>query len=227
MIAMVTGSGIQTRGPYMGSSYGEPYTILSTYVLSIIDTWAIALEIVAVFLIIKLGAQKTETVPERETHNVMLSIIYGLQGIGFLAAPYSVSLFYALIPLAPLDPYQIAYGGHGAGAIAAGLLYFGALIAGLVGLFVAAGLFLRWNWTKYAAAAFSALGVFGWLYLDGILLQSSAVQGLTVYNLVLGILFLATAAANGIVLYIIWRRMPLPSRFEPKVTSILASDSPK
>jgi hypothetical protein len=225
MIATVRGSSIQTTGPFMGSGYSEPYTTLNMYVFSIINTWAIALEIVAVSLIMRPRAQKAETVPRRETHNVMLSIIYGLQGVGFLAAPYYFSFIYALIPLAPLDPYQIAYGGHGAAGMMGQFLLYALFIAGLVDLLVAVGLFLRWNWTKNVATAFSAVGILGWLYIAVLLLQPSAtMEGLTVYTLTLAILFVVTAAANGIVVYVLWRGSPLPSQGQSKAPSTLASD---
>lgn len=227
MIATVKGSAIKTEGPYMATGHSEPYVTLNTYAFLTIDFWAIGLEIIAVSLIIKARTEKTGSLAEKGMHYIMLPIIYALQGVGFLAAPYYFQFVNLLVPQAPPDPYYIPYGFHGAGGILFELLLFAAFVLGIAFLSLAGVLFIRVKWARTAAFVVSVLFAFGWLYFAVLFFQSFLAQELIMLNLLLALLFLLTAIAHGIAAYVASRRPSLPSQTQLRTPSMLTADETK
>lgn len=207
MMATVTDSTIQYEGPSYPSD--EIYTVADTYTSSIISVWIIGFEIVALSLIRKERGQKTVATSASEKHNVMLSIIYALQGLGIFVAPIYYRFIYALIPRPPLPSGYIPYGGHGVSEMAAGFLLLAFNVIALVFLFVAIGLFFKKNWARKAATPISVLLTLVFSLAVPTTLKPLIDQGqLITYNIALGVLFSAVAIAHGTGAYLLAFRRP-------------------
>jgi hypothetical protein len=190
--------------------HGEPafpqdeiYTVADTYAASIASAWILGFEIVAVSLIQKGEAQKSGGVVEGEKHNVMLSIIYAVQGLGIIAAQIYYTFIYVLIPPPPLPSGYIPYGLHGAAGIAAGILFLEINTIALAFLAVAAGLFLQMKWAMKAAVPISLISVIVLLLSVATTLNSLFNPNLMfIHTIALAILFSAIAIAHGIVVHV-------------------------
>jgi hypothetical protein len=206
MTAIVTDSSIQHEGPTFPKD--EIYTVADTYAASIVIIWILGFEIVAVSLIRRGGAQKSGALVEGEKHNVMLSIIYGVQGLGIIAAQIYYTFIYVLIPPPPLPSGP---GGYipVAASFAAAYLFLEINSIALAFLSVAAGLFLKLKWARKAAFPMSLISVLVLVLGVVITLNSLANQGmLLTHNIVLSILFSAIAVAHGIVMYVVAFKKP-------------------
>lgn len=205
MTANVEGSAnqnIQTKGPF-STDYDETYSVANTYTLSIVDAWAIGLEIVAVFLIVKESFQRIPETIEKKAgpHYIMLSIIYASQGVGVIAGIQYLFWIQSIIPPAPPEFFYQS----GAGAIAGGLVLWMIYFAGFALLFLALGLFRRAKWARETVPLVSIILMGGFFFLAMRALQPLIWQGLSLsFNLALGVLFLVTVIANGIVVYVLF-----------------------
>lgn len=207
MTAVITDSSIQ---------YGEPtfpqdeiYTVADTYAASIVGAWILGFEIVAVSLIRRGGAQKSGALTEGEKHNVVLSIIYAVQGLGIIAAQIYYTFIQVLIPPPPLPSGYIPYGLLGVAGFAAGILFLQINAIALAFLAVAAGLFFQTKWAMKAALPISLISVIVLLLIVATTLSSLFNPSLMfIHTIALAILFSAIAIAHGIVVYVVALRKP-------------------
>ena len=205
MTANVEGSAnqnIQTTGPF-STDYDATYSAANTYTLSIVDAWAIGLEIVAVFLIVKESFQRIPETIEKKAgpHYIMLSMIYASQGVGVIAGIQYLFWIQSVIAPAPAEFFYQS----GAGVIAGELLLWTIYFAGFAFLFLALGLFRRAKWARETVRLVSIILMAVFFYLAIRVLQPLIWQGLSFsFNLALGVLFLVTVIANAIVVYVLF-----------------------
>lgn len=200
MRATVQDSTIQTKGPFYAWEIDETESTLTTCLISIIAVWAIPFEILVLAMIIE--GRKAEGAAL--SHDKMLAIIYGLQGIGFIAAPFWGTIINFLIP--PLPPPDFYYSSFAAGFAALFSVALALLISML--FFVAAYGFIRnRSWAKKVAFPPSFMSILVWSYTEFHLVRAWFFEQLsTSYHLSLIFLILALAIANAIaVSVLVWR----------------------
>jgi len=224
MTAIVTDSTIQHQGPSYPSD--EIYTVADTYAASIVSAWILGLEMVAVSLIRREGTHKSGAMSGGEKHNVMLSIIYAVQGLGIIAAQIYYSSKYIFIPPPPLPSGYIPYGLHGAAGIAAGILFLEINVIALAFLSVAIGLFFQKNWARKTALPMSLISALVLLLGLVTTLKPLFDQGQQItHNIAFATLFSAIAFAHGIAVYVLaYKGRRLRSRHE-FVTSGIMDDT--
>jgi len=203
MTATVEGSigqTIQTEG-FFSTGYDETYSTANTYSLSIVNSWVIGLEIVAISILTKERLQRIRHTMEKklDTHDIMLSIIYAFQGVGVIAGTPYLFWVQSVIPPAPAEFFYIS----GAGELARGFHLLMIYFAGFALLVVGLGLFRRARWARATAPLFSIILLIIFFY-EAVLAFQPLIwqQTSSSYNLALGIMFLLILIANGIVLYI-------------------------
>ena len=199
MKATVQNSTIQTEGPFYAWGIDETESMLTTYLISIIALWAIPFEILAVAMIIQ--GRKTEN--PVLLHRI-LAIVYGLQGLGLIAAPFWGAIIDFLIP--PLPPPDFYYSSI-AGALGALFSLVFAFSISMVFFVTAYGLIRKRSWAKKAAFPISFLSVLVWSYGEFHLVRAWFFEGLaTMYYLSLIFSVLALVVANAIAVYVlVWR----------------------
>ena len=111
MKAKVQNSTIQTEGLFYARGIDETESTLTTYFVFTIVVWAISSEIFAVAIVIR--SRKAEVTAL--SHDKMLAIIYILQGLGFIAAPFWGTVINFLIP--PLPPPDFYYSSFAPGFV--------------------------------------------------------------------------------------------------------------
>lgn len=191
---------IQTEGPF-NTDYDETYSTANTYSLSIVNSWIIGFEIVAIYLLTKERFQRIRHTTEKKlgTHDIMLSIIYAFQGVGVIARTQYLFWVQSVIPPAPPEFYYIS----GAGELARGYYLLMIYFAGFALLVVGLGLFRRARWARATAQLLSIMLLIIFFYGAVLAFQSLIWQRTSFsYSLALGTIFLLTLIANGIVLYI-------------------------
>jgi len=200
MSASVENSTIRTAGPFYAIEIDETESTLTAYMMSVIDVWAISFEIVAVAIIFQ--GRKAEEAERAQSR--MLASIFGLQGLGFLIAPFWGGVVNSLIP--PLPPQDFYYSSF-AGAFAALLLLALAFSISMVFFLTAYGSLKRRGWTKKLAFILSLPSLLIWSYVEFHLVRAWFFEGLsTIYYLSLIFLFLVLAVANAIaVCVLVWR----------------------
>lgn len=200
MKAKAQDSTIQTEGPFYAHGIDETESTLTTYFIFTITVWAIPCEIFAVATIIRSRKEEEPAL----SHDKMLTIIYILQGLGFIATPFWGTVINFLIP--PLPPPDFYYSPFAAGFAVLLLIALASAISAV--FFVTAYAIVRnKGWAKKVAFLISFLSVIVWSYAEFHLVRGWFFEGLsTMYYLSLILLILALAAANVIVSYVIaWR----------------------
>lgn len=173
---------------------------LTAYMMSIIDIWAIPLEILALATIVQ--GRKVEGASR--LHDRMFGIIYALQGLGFFAAPFWGAIINFLIPPPPSPAFYYS-------SIAAGLadllLLAIAFSISMVFFLAAYGSLRKRGWAKKVAFPLSLLSLFVWSYVEFHLLRAWFFEGLSnTYYISLIFLILALAIANAMaVCVLVWR----------------------
>lgn len=200
MRATVQNSTIQTEGPFYARGVDVTESTLTTYLLSIIAVWAIPFEIFAVAIIIQ-GRKAEEAAL---SHDKMLAVIYSLQCLVFIAAPFWGTIINFLIP--PLPPPDFYYSSFAAG-FAALLLFALALSISVVFFVTAYGFIRNRGWARKVAFPLSFLSILVWSYAEFHLVRAWFFEGLsTMYYLSLIFSILALAVANAIAVYVlVWR----------------------
>lgn len=197
MTAIFRDSTIEIEGPAYPSD--EIYTLVHTYVFSIVGAWILGFEIVAISLIRKEKTSGTVTMLESMKHSRMFSIIYASQGLGIIAAQGYYQLLYRLIPRPPVEFQYVG----GPAAIAAAFIIIEINMVALLLLIVAAGLFFRKSLARKVAFLISLI-----LALTSVSAALFALKPLIdqrvliTYNLAMAILFSAIAISHAIVIYV-------------------------
>jgi hypothetical protein len=187
---------------YSASARAQTESELTAYMISIIDIWAVPLEILAVARIFQ--SRKSEGASQ--SHDKMLAILYALQGFGFFATPFWGGIIIFLIPLPP--PSEFYYS-----SIAVGLadIFITALAFSISAVFFlpAYGYVGKREWAQKVGFTLSLLSIFVWSYVEFHLVRAYFYEGLsTTYYLSLIFLFLALVVANIIaVCVVVWRYM--------------------
>lgn len=202
MRATVQNSTVETEGPFYAWGIDETESALLTYLLSTIAVWTIPLEILASVVILR--GRKAESAAL--SHDKMLSVIYSLQGVGFIAAPLWSDIVNSLIP--PLPPPDFYYSSF-ASAFAGFFLFILGFSVSLVFFVIAYGFLRHRNWAKRIALPLSALFLVAWSYSEVHLIMAWFSGGLLdTYHLSLTFVILALAVANAIVVgVLVWRYM--------------------
>jgi len=193
---------IQTEGPFYARDIDETESTITAYMASIVALWATPFEILAAATIFRSRKEEGAALLQDK----VLSIIYGLQGIGFIVAPFWGGVVSFLIP--PLPPQDFYYSSF-AGAFAALLLLALAFAISLVFFLTAYGSLRRRGWAKKLTFSLSLPSLLIWSYVEFHLVRAWFFEGLsTMYYLSLIFLFLTLAVANAIVVCVlVWRYM--------------------
>jgi len=191
---------IQTEGPFYAWDIDETESTITAYMASTVGLWAIPFEILAAATIFRSRKEEGAALLQYK----VLSVIYGLQGFGFIVAPFWGAVVSFLIPrLPPQDFYYSSF----AGAFVALLLFAFALSISMVFFLTAYGSLRKRGWAKKLAFSLSLPSLLTWSYVEFHLVRAWFFEGLsTMYYLSLIFLFLTLVIANAIVVSVLIRQ---------------------